>query len=148
MDMVDRKILSLLKEDSRMAFADIGKKVNLSAPAVFARVRKMEQQGAIRKFTIDIDPEAVEARLCAFIRIVVKGVTSVEVSRRLEKLPEIQEVHHVAGEDCLVLKVRVKGPLGLNDLLESVKKIEGIERTITSVVLRSEFERGLTPTAG
>lgn len=144
-DPVDRKILTLLKEDSRIQFAEIGKKVHLSAPAVFARVKKMVASGVIAKFTVELNPVALEASMCAFIRIVLKGVTSAKAIELLKEYREIEEAHHVAGEDCLILKVRTRDSLELNKLLESIKVIQGIERTVTSVVLRSEFERGLTP---
>jgi Lrp/AsnC family leucine-responsive transcriptional regulator len=142
-DDTDRKILRVLQQDSRLQFAEIGKKVNLSAPAVFARVKKMEKQKIIRKFGIEIDPATVDANLCAFIRIVVKGITSSKVVDQLTKFEAIEEAHHVAGEDCLVLKVRVPGAIELNNLLEKIKNVEGVERTVTSVVLKSAFERGL-----
>jgi Lrp/AsnC family leucine-responsive transcriptional regulator len=88
---------------------------------------------------------ALEAPMCAFIRIVLKGVTTARAIEVLKSFHQIEEAHHVAGEDCLVLKVRTRDSLELNDLLERIKVIPGIERTVTSVVLRSEFERGITP---
>ena len=136
-DETDRKILTLLRQDSRLQFAEIGKKVNLSAPAVFARVKKMENSGVIKKFTIEIEPTKLDIHLAAIIRIVLKGVPTQKVVGTLLKLKEIEEAHHVAGEDCLILKVRTQGPSQLNQLLESIKMIDGIDRTITSVVLNS-----------
>lgn len=144
-DEIDRKILSLLKNNSRLQFAEIGKKVSLSAPAVFSRVKKLESKGVIRRFSIEMNPEALEASMCAFIRVVLKGVATADAIAALEKYKEIEEAHHVAGEDCLILKVRTQGALQLNQLLEAIKRHKGIERTVTSVVLKSEFERGLTP---
>ncbi len=144
-DETDRKILSALRDDSRIPFADLGKKVHLSAPAVFARVKKLESHGAIKKFTVELDPAKLDASMCAFIRIVLKGVSTAQTIEKLKRLREIEEAHHVAGEDCLILKVRTKGSLELNDLLETIKTVPGIERTITSVVLRSEFDRGFQP---
>ncbi|MGE3261675.1 MAG: Lrp/AsnC family transcriptional regulator [Bacteriovoracia bacterium] len=144
-DEIDRKILNLLKKDSRLQFAEIGRQVHLSAPAVFSRVKKLEAKGVIRKFSIEMNPETLEASMCAFIRIVLKGVATADAVATLEKYKEIEEAHHVAGEDCLVLKVRTQGALQLNQLLETIKRQKGVERTVTSVVLKSEFERGLTP---
>ena len=144
-DETDRKILTLLREDSRLQFAEIGKKVHLSAPAVFARVKKMQANGVIQRFSVELNPLALDAALCAFIRIVLKGVSTAQAIGSLKELKEIEEAHHVAGEDCLILKVRTRDPLSLNKLLESIKLIKGIDRTVTSVVLSSEFERGITP---
>lgn len=143
-DGTDRKILNLLKQNSRLQFAEIGKKVNLSAPAVFSRVKKLERSGVIKKFTIEMDPDLLDLGMCAFIRIVL-GTSTAKAIESLQKFKEIEEAHHVAGEDCLILKVRTRNALELNSLLEEIKAVPGIDRTVTNVVLRSEFERGLTP---
>lgn len=145
LDSTDRKILSLLKEDSRMQFAEIGKKVNLSAPAVHARVKKMESNNIIRGYTIDINPIALEADLCAFVRIGKGKGTSAEVAKELVKIKQIEECHGVAGEDCLMVKLRTRSTAELSTLIDHIRGIEGIERTLTVVVLESHFERGLTP---
>jgi Lrp/AsnC family leucine-responsive transcriptional regulator len=144
-DDTDRMILSTLREDSRIQFSELGKKVHLSAPAVFARVKKLEAAGIIKRFSVELDPAKLDAGMCAFIRIVLKGVSTAQTIEKLKKRREIEEAHHVAGEDCLILKVRTKGSLELNELLENIKTVPGIERTITSVVLRSEFDRGFQP---
>lgn len=145
LDATDRRILSLLKEDARLQYAEIGKKVNLSAPAVHARVKKMETAGVIGRYTIDIKPEALGASLCAFVRIVKnKGVTS-SISKHFHQIPQIEECHAVAGEDCIMIKLRVQTTLELSALIDKIREIEGIDRTLTVVVLETHFERGLQP---
>lgn len=144
-DETDRKILSLLKQDSRMQYAEIGKKVNLSAPAVHARVKKMEKEGVIRGYTVDISPEALQAPLCAFIRIAKSTGLSVDVAKHLQKIPQIEECHSVAGEDCVMVKARVQSPIELSKLIDKVRSLEAIDRTLTVVVLETHFERGLQP---
>lgn len=145
LDDVDRKILSLLKKDSRLQYAEIGKKVNLSAPAVHARVKKMEANNVIRHYTIDINPDAMEADLCAFVRIGKSRGTSAQVAQHLTKIRQIEECHGVAGEDCLMIKLRVGSTQELSKLIDHIREIEGIERTLTVVVLETHFERGLQP---
>ena len=145
LDDTDRKILSLLKEDSRMQFAEIGKKVHLSAPAVHARVKKMEAANIIRGYTINIDPIALNAGLCAFIRIAKGKGTSAEVAKHLQKLKQIEECHGVAGEDCLMVKLRASSTQELSKLIDHIRGIEEIDRTLTVVVLETHFERGLQP---
>ena len=135
LDETDRKILSLLKKDSRMQFAEIGKKVHLSAPAVHARVKKMEANNIIRGYTIDINPVALDAGLCAFVRIGKGKGTSADVAKELIKLKQVEECHGVAGEDCLMVKLRASSTLELSKLIDHVRGIEGIERTLTVVVL-------------
>lgn len=145
LDETDRKILSLLKKDSRMQFAEIGKKVDLSAPAVHTRVKKMEANNIIRGYTIEIDPVAVDAGLCAFVRIGKGKGTSADVAKELIKLKQIEECHGVAGEDCLMVKLCASSTLELSKLIDHIRGVEGIDRTLTVVVLETHFERGLQP---
>lgn len=143
LDEVDRKILGLLKGDARMQFAEIGKKVSLSAPAVHARVKKMEAAGVITRYTVDINPTSVDRSLCAFIRIQRNKGLSQTIADAFLKIKQIEECHAVAGEDCLIVKLRVESSLELAKILDQVRSIEGIDRTVTAVVLETHFERGL-----
>ena len=145
LDTTDRKILGLLKEDARLQYAEIGKRVNLSAPAVHARVKKMEAAGVIGRYTIDIKPESLGASLCAFVRIVKNKGSSSSISEHFHRIPQIEECHAVAGEDCIMIKLRVQSTLELSNLIDTIREIEGIDRTLTVVVLETHFERGLQP---
>jgi Lrp/AsnC family leucine-responsive transcriptional regulator len=144
LDETDRKILSLLKENAQLPYAEIGKKVGLSAPAVHARVKKMELK-AIARYTVDLVPEAVGAPLCAFIRIQRNRGLSEEIAQAFLKIKQIEECHSVAGEDCLMVKLRVASSLELSKILDEIRAIEGIDRTVTAVVLETHFERGFRP---
>lgn len=144
-DDVDRKILSLLKQDARMPYADVGKKVHLSAPAVHARVKKLEGAGVLLRHTIDMNPEKLGSGLCAFIRIARSKGLAAPLAEALRKVKEVQECHSTAGEDCMFVKVRAASSLELSRILDQIRAIDGIDRTVTSVVLESHFERGLTP---
>ena len=145
LDTTDRKILGLLKEDARLQYTEIGKRVNLSAPAVHARVKKMEASGVIGRYTIDIKPESIGASLCAFVRIVKNKGSSSSISEHFYRIPQIEECHAVAGEDCIMIKLRVQSTLELSNLIDTIREIEGIDRTLTVVVLETHFERGLQP---
>lgn len=144
-DETDRKILSLLKKDSRMQYAEIGKKVNLSAPAVHARVKRMEKDAVIRGYSVDINPVALGSSLCAFVRIAKSKGLSSDLAKYLQKISQIEECHSVAGEDCVMVKLRAHSPLELSKLIENIREFETIDRTLTVVVLETHFERGLQP---
>lgn len=145
LDTQDRKILSILKEDSRTPYADIGKKVHLSAPAVHARVRKLENIGVIKKHSIEIAPDKLGANVCAFVRVTRQKISCDSIADALAKFPEVEECHSVAGEDCILIKVRTSTPLALTHLLDRIRATAGVERTVTIVVLQSHFERGTAP---
>ncbi|MCB0393183.1 MAG: Lrp/AsnC family transcriptional regulator, partial [Bdellovibrionales bacterium] len=102
----DRIILSELAKDSRVSYAKLGEAVNLSAPAVHARVKKLEESGVVSNYTIKVNPKGVDKIVCAFIRIGLGAVTCQDISDRLIEIPEIEECHSITGEDCLMAKVR------------------------------------------
>ena len=146
-DETDGTLLVLLSEDARRQYADLGKAVHLSAPAVHARVKKMEQSGVICGYSIKVDPESVGKSTCAFIRIMETQTPKPcqTVGDALKAFPEVEECHSVAGEDCILAKVRTATPGALEDLLHRIRQIPGVQRTVTTVVLRSHFERATAP---
>lgn len=144
-DETDGMILKLLSEDARRQYADLGKAVHLSAPAVHARVKKLEQMGIIRGYTIKVDPETLGKPVCAFIRIVESGTPCDDLAAELKVFPEIEECHSVAGEDCVLAKARTSTPYELEMLLKKIRQISGVQKTVTTVALRSHFERGTDP---
>jgi Lrp/AsnC family transcriptional regulator, leucine-responsive regulatory protein len=145
-DDVDLKILALLQEDGRMAHTAIGKLVELSAPSVNARIQRLERQGFIRRYVALLSPEKIGQGLLAFIRVRTQasddGNRSFE--RFLQEAPQILECHDVDGEDCYVLKVRTDTPQSLRELIARVRSYPQVTRTITSIVLMTIKEDGLT----
>jgi Lrp/AsnC family transcriptional regulator, leucine-responsive regulatory protein len=144
-DDIDRALLKLLQREARTRYADLGQAVHLSPPAVHERVKKMERLGVIRRYTIDVDPVAVGAGICAYVRVGTSHLACIELGQALLPIVEVEECHSVAGEDSVLIKVRTSSPAALENLLERIKNIPGVERTLTSVVLVTFFERGTAP---
>ncbi len=117
-DQTSRAILETLQSDARISNAEIGRRVGLAPSAVFERIKKLEERGAVRGYNANIDPAAVDLGLLAFVLVRADergGAPRTEAA--LAAIPEVQEVHHVAGEDCFMLKVRARDTAALNDLL-------------------------------
>jgi len=143
-DPVNRMLLSLLRENARATYAEIGKRAHLSAPAVYERIRRLESAGVIQKHTVTIDPSAVGLPFCAFIRIGTAGDHGCDaIAASLAKNPEIEECHSIAGEDTVLVKARTPSPMDLEYLIKRIRSIPGIVTTITTVVLLTHFERGI-----
>lgn len=142
MDTTDVAILSLLVRDGREAWARIGERVGLTGPAVAERVRRLEQQGVVRGYAALLAPERVGFPLTAFVSVTLETPHHRRAFlARLASLPEVQECHHVTGDDDYLLKVRCRGPADLDRLLTAqLKGGPGVVRTRTLVVLRSEKE--------
>jgi len=129
-DQVSRKLLGLLRKDARAKYAELGQAIYLSAPAVFERVKKLEKSGVIRRYTVDLDPQAIELGLCSFVQIRLERTSTDELARLLMPFAEIEECHCIAGEDCILAKVRTKDAQDLNRLLQEIKNLPGVQRTL------------------
>src|SRR5690349_10215625 len=149
-DQTSRVILETLQADARISNAELGRRVGLAPSAVFERIKKLEERGAVRGYSANIDPAAVDLALLAFVFVRSderRGAPLTEAA--LVALPEVQEVHHVAGEDCFLLKVRVRDTLALNELLsDRISALEGVRSTKTTIVLRTAKETSTIPIAG
>ena len=142
MDEIDALILSTLIDDGREAWSRIGERVGLTGPAVAERVKRLEDRHVIRGYAALVSSEAVGFPLTAFIAVTLETPAHRRgFLARIGALPEIQDCHHVTGDDDYLLKVRCRGPADLDRLLtEQLKGGPGIVRTRTQVVLRSEKE--------
>lgn len=141
-DAIDRRILEILLLDGRASHASIAKEVGLSAPAVGERVRKLEASGVILGYRASLSPAAVGLGVAAFVAITPQPRKPPQaLVRRLLELPEIEELHAVAGTYSYIAKVRVVSTMALDAFLDVLFKLEGVERTETTMVLRTNVER-------
>jgi len=148
-DQTSLVILETLQSDARISNAEIGRRVGLAPSAVFERIKKLEERGAVRGYNANIDPAAVDLGLLAFVLVRAEergGAPRTEAA--LVAIPEVQEVHHVAGEDCFMLKVRARDTAALNDLLANqIVALESVRSTKTTIVLRTAKETSTIPIA-
>jgi len=130
-----------------MPNAEIGRRVGLVPSAIFQRLRKLETQGVIVGHEARIDPLSVGLGLTAFIYVKSdERVGSRGAALRLARLTEVQEVHHIAGEDCYLVKVRVADAAELGRLLrEKIGVIGPVRSTRTTIVLETIKETGRLP---
>ncbi|MEX2542300.1 MAG: Lrp/AsnC family transcriptional regulator [Trueperaceae bacterium] len=141
-DSIDRQILLILREDGRSSHAALAKAVGLSAPAVGERVRKLEQSGVIRGYRAVLDADTLGLDICAFVAIAPQPrKPATELVERLLSLPEIEELHAVAGNYAYIAKVRVASTQALDGFLDRLFMMDGVERTETTMVLRTNAER-------
>ena len=144
LDIVDLKILNRMQANARISNADLARELEMAPSAVLERVKKLEQKKVILQYTTSINPVAVQQKLLAFIFIKsTEGfASSSKTADALANIPEIQEVHHIAGEDCFLVKVRTEDSASLMDLMRSrLKKIPGILSTKTTIVLETVKEQ-------
>lgn len=141
-DSIDQRILSILRDDGRASHATIAKRVGLSAPAVGERVRKLEALGVIRGYRAVLDPERLGRAVCAYVSVAPQPrYPAATLLENLGPLPEIEELHAVAGEHGYIAKVRVASTQELDSFLDRLWMVEGVERTQTTVILRTTIDR-------
>jgi Lrp/AsnC family transcriptional regulator, leucine-responsive regulatory protein len=148
-DDVDTKILTILQSEGRTSNAEISRQVGMVSSAVYERIKKLEERGVIAGYSARVQPSAVELRLLAFVFLRAdEEVGSVQVGERLARIPEVLEVHHIAGEDGYLVKVRAQDTETLGRLLrDSFGAIPGVRSTRTTVVLQTVKESLALPLA-
>ena len=146
-DSTDRAILALLQDNARISNAEIARQVGLTASAIHHRIRKLEESGVIRGYSARLDPAALDVKLASFVRVQTgEGAQAPEITAALAALPEVQEVHRVVGEDCFFVKVRVRDPQALADLLDTrIQSIPNVATTKTTIVLTTAKESTALP---
>lgn len=140
-DVLDRKILGELERDAAQSYVKLGEEVGLSAPAVHERVKKMRRNGTLRKVSAVIDPAAVDKRLLAFIHVDTVGWGKSQQLMQIADHPEVEEIHSVAGDACMLLKVRTRDTRDLESLLSKLYATPGVKATRSYVVLSTYLER-------
>jgi Lrp/AsnC family transcriptional regulator, leucine-responsive regulatory protein len=146
-DGIDLDILKMLQSNARTSNAEIARQVDLAPSAVFERIRKLEERGVIEGYSARINPAAVELPLLAFVFVRANDRPGAdETARRVAEIPEVLEVHDVAGEDCFLVKVRARDTESLGRLLrERFGRIDSITSTRTTIVLDTVKEGSHLP---
>ncbi|MEK1854797.1 MAG: Lrp/AsnC family transcriptional regulator [Phyllobacterium sp.] len=141
LDGFDRKILGALVEDAGLSYTRIGERVGLSAPAVFERVKRLRSARVIESVAARLDGESVGKPLLAFVHVDTTGWGKSERLMRMREFPEVEEMHSVAGDTGMILKVRTQGPQALEHLLSQLYVIPGVTASRSYVVLSTYLDR-------
>jgi len=142
LDDIDRKILALLQKDDRAVLATLSKAVGAPASTVNDRIKRLIAQGVIAGFHARLEPSALGLDLLAFIFV---GWSNPKIEpaflKKMSASPDVLECHHVTGAWNYLLKVRVRTTRDLEKFLaETIKAVDGVERTETMIVLSSVKE--------
>ncbi len=139
MDFVDIKILNLLQENGREAHSNIAKAVGLSAPSVSERVKKLCNEGIVKRFTAILNDNKIGKELTAFVNVYVSNPSFEEAFVvDVTKLDDVLECHHVTGDYSYLLKVKTRNTATLENIIsKKIRSIPGVARTLTNVVLSS-----------
>jgi len=127
-----------------MSFAELARKVKLSTPAVHRRVRALEERGVITGYSARLDLTSLGGGLQALVAVETAGTLD-EIVHELEALPEVEACWSTAGTSDLLLRVRTGGPVSMERLLVRLRELVGVDRTRTTILLDTRFDRGADP---
>ncbi|HHL41675.1 AsnC family transcriptional regulator [Candidatus Bathyarchaeota archaeon] len=134
-DEIDEKIMELLEENSRMTYVEIGNSVGLSEGAVRNRIQSLVTDKVIKRFTIE---KAISHGVRALTMIAVEpGVPTFEVSKKVNQLEGVERIYEVTGEYDIVMVSNGNNIEAINKVIEDIRKIPGVEKTNTIIVLRT-----------
>lgn len=139
LDEIDRQILILLQDDGRISNAELARRIDLSPPATYMRVKSLEEQGYVRRYVALLEPEKAGYDLMCFVQVTLQlhSLEQIQTFRQvIQGMAEVLECHHVTGEYDYLLKVVVRNRKELESfLLERLTPAPGVARIHTSVVL-------------
>ena len=143
LDELDLQLLDALQRNARSTFAELGSVVGLKAPAVHDRVKRLEGRGYIARYSAQLDAKRLGLQLTAFVSLYTAPDCNYDqFTTALGAMPEVCEVHSVAGEETFVCKVVTGSTKHLDDLLARLKGMPGMARTRTTIVLTTPYDRG------
>jgi Lrp/AsnC family transcriptional regulator, leucine-responsive regulatory protein len=131
LDALDYAILRSLQDDGRASIAALGRKINLSAPSVAERLRRLRESGVITGFRAEVDPKALGYPIAAFVRIRPTTRQLHRIPELAREVPEVVECHRVTGEDCFVLKLHLRS---MDDLEATLDRFVVLGQTTTSII--------------
>jgi len=137
-DDIDRKVLTELQQDARVSYAELGRRVGLTTPAVIERVRKLEDAGVITGYRAEIDTSKVGLPITAFVRMSITGVDYSHIIEVAEQSNEVLECHRGTGGDSFIMKVAVSS---VEHLQQIIDKLTPYGITTTAIVLSSPVKR-------
>jgi Lrp/AsnC family leucine-responsive transcriptional regulator len=153
LDGIDCQILTLLQDDGRISNVELARRIELSPPATYMRVKSLEEQGYVRRYVALLEPEKMGYDLLCFVQVALQlhSLEQIQTFRRvIQGMPEVLECHHVTGEYDYLLKVAVHNRKDLETfLLERLTPVPGVARIHTSMVLSEvKLTTALPVTAG
>ena len=136
-DDIDREILRMLQDNSRVAFKRIAEKVGVSEATIFVRVKNLRKKGVIKRFTVIVSPELLGKSLTAFVLINSEPKKLESVLETLSDMDDVYEVYDVTGTYYVIAKIRTENKESLAKIIDRIGMIDGVTRTETAIVLKS-----------
>ena len=140
-DATDRRLLDLLTENSRQSVTDIAKKMGASRVTVQERIRRLEKRGVIQGYTIRFNPDYLSSWVTAHVMIATDQKNPAQLNRSLEKISAVKSLYSISGEFDIFAILQGESTAELDREIDNMCALDGVKRTMTSIVLSKKFER-------
>ncbi|MDC0576611.1 Lrp/AsnC family transcriptional regulator [Euryarchaeota archaeon] len=141
LDEIDKKIIKVLEDDARTSLRKISELVKVSLGTVSNRVKKMEKNGVIKGYSVILDPDQIGWELNVVIGLRIQKGRLIEIQEKIAKDSRVHGVYDVTGDFDSMVIARAKNRKDLDDLSKNVLSIDGVERSITHLVLNTVKEK-------
>lgn len=147
LDKTDKKILSILQEDASTSNVEIARQLNMAPSGTLERIRKLKERGVIEGYTVRLNPKRLGYGLTAFMFVKSSDrVGEIKNAKLLSAIPEVLELHHIAGEDCYLLKLCAQDTDHLAQILrDKIGPIKSVMSTKTTIVFETVKTGGVFP---
>ncbi|MEX3957205.1 Lrp/AsnC family transcriptional regulator [Trinickia sp. EG282A] len=142
LDELDRNLIALLQANARDSVANLARRLGVARTTVLARLERLERNQVIAGYGVRLGQDVLDASINAYVGIILAPKYGPDVQKRLGKMAEVQLLCAVSGEFDYVAWLRADSPERLNELLDQIGALEGVERTTTSIILARKIDRG------
>lgn len=146
-DDLDRRLVALLRKDARTPIARLSKSLGVSRATIYARMQRLQQSGIIEGFTVRLNPEIDRRQIRAHVLIKVSGKLARATERQLQAMPEITALHAISGVYDLIAELEAASSAELNELIDRIGELQGVEKTTSSILLATKWSRRNTTTS-
>jgi DNA-binding Lrp family transcriptional regulator len=141
LDATDRQLLALLREHARAPVAEVARRLKLSRTTVQSRIERLERRGVIAGYTVVVADELEAGLTRAHVLITLAPRQSGAIEQALRKIPEVRVLHSVSGPFDLIAVVAAASIGELDELIDRIGQLDGVERTTSAIVLSTRIER-------
>ena len=141
LDELDRQLLALLREDARRQVSQLAEMLGVSRATIYGRIARMEERRIITGYTVRVGAEHHRRMIRAHVMIKVLPKYMRETERALAAFPQLATLHAVSGEYDMMAEIEADDPEALNDLIDEIGMLEGIEKTTSSIILATKVQR-------
>ncbi len=141
MDEIDEKLISALRENARASTAELARMVGRSRTSVQSRIDRLEKQGVIVGYGVRLAPEHAQGAIRAHVMIKAGAKETRAVSAALRAIPQVRLLHSVSGEVDLIAVAAASSVAEMDQVIDRIGALDGVERTTSSIILSTKFER-------